>query len=150
MKTFQSSLCVVRGRLRCRVFGNRGAFKARLILSVITGLFADAVEQRVNAQALPLEIRQQSTTHNLQSYRGVPISRIVRDPPGSYGRAPDPNEPIQSPSAPTPNQFQNYISFGAAAVPGTTTNLNTNLTYTANADGIDLPRGRDDSGTLRI
>jgi hypothetical protein len=90
----------------------------------------------------PLEIRQDSTPYNLQSTNGVPISSTIGSPPGSDGRVPSSQPAGMTQLPPTPNQFQGMISFGALATPGVdrTNNLNSSLSYAANAKNLDLPR----------
>jgi hypothetical protein len=93
----------------------------------------------------PFELRQDLTAYNLQSTGGVPISSTPGDPPGSNGRAPTPEQQradglTELPA--TPRQFQGRITFGALVVPRSG-NLNSNLSYVANAGAanLDLPRG---------
>lgn len=69
--------------------------------------------------SLPLEIRQSDTSFNFQSQRGVPISMVANDPPGSDGRMTTINE-SGSFVLPTAKQFQSFISFGS--IPGLTSN----------------------------
>ncbi|MDZ8119881.1 hypothetical protein P9H32_14725 [Pontiella sp. NLcol2] len=59
------------------------------------------------AQVLPLQIVQDSTTYNLQSTNGVPLSHVVGSPPGSDGRAPE------VPPA-TGKQYSSLLSLGGA------------------------------------
>src|SRR5690349_9939805 len=117
---------------------------AALYLGVAFGLIA-------RSSAATLEIRQNDTLYNLQSYHGVPLSTISGNPPGSDGRAPNPNtDPIQAAitvNAPTLNQFQSFISYGAVAAPQTPENLNESLSYSSNAVSLGLPAGRNPDGS---
>ncbi len=63
----------------------------------------------VAAQQGPIEIRQDRTTVNLQSYQGVPLSSTVGNPPGSDGSAPSGG------AAPTPGQYQGWQHYGASS-----------------------------------
>lgn len=71
-----------------------------------------AAQRAVAAVILPIEFKQLNTTYNLQSQRGVPISKVSGTPPGSDGRLPDGNE-SGSLLRPTTNQFQGFTTFGA-------------------------------------
>ena len=64
------------------------------------------------AQTLPYEYRDTLNTPNLQSLRGVPISRTAGTPPGSDGRGPTSNESTGIWVPPTPGQFQGLILLG--------------------------------------
>ena len=80
---------------------------------------------------------------NWQSRAGVPLSPTNGVPPGSDGRAPTLSQQIAnglSTAPPTSNQFQGFVAFGAIPVQ-TTTNLNTNATFAANAQSLNWPRG---------
>src|SRR4051812_23383925 len=79
------------------------------------------------------EIDQNRTPYNLQSARGVPISRVAGTPPGSDGRAPDPATEVAPHNTPTPNQFQGYFPFGGVAAPLTPLALNPAISYSSNA-----------------
>jgi len=68
-----------------------------------------------SAQAL-IQFSQPSTTWNYQSQRGVPISTITNNPPGSDGRMPTTVEGDTSNPMTTTNQFRGFIAFGG--VPG--------------------------------
>ena len=63
---------------------------------------------------LPLEVRQNLTTYNLQSRRGVPISAVTNNPPGSDGRMPTGLNGSGSYNVPTTNQYRSFIAFGGA------------------------------------
>ncbi|MBL9137535.1 MAG: hypothetical protein JNK85_16805 [Verrucomicrobiales bacterium] len=85
----------------------------------LIGLASVAPIARAQSLTLPLEIRQPNTIWNLQSVRGVPISSVVNQPPGSDGRMTNRNE-SGSALLPTTNQFRGFVSFGG--VPGLTSN----------------------------
>src|SRR5262249_43185899 len=89
-------------------------------------------------QALPIEWRPTAPVYNYQSQRGVPISSVVGDPPGSDGRAPSP----ASGSIGTSNQWQHLLSFAAGVGSGANASrLDPSQSYAANANNLNLPRG---------
>ena len=99
------------------------------------------------AQSLPLEIRQDATRYNLASTNGMPISITRGTPPGSDGRGPTLAQQQSAGLTTVPatiNQFQSFVTFGALAVPPVArrTSLNSNISYFANAENLDLPRGK--------
>lgn len=68
------------------------------------------------ATVLPLEFRQNDTTFNLSSRRGVPISRTAGNPAGSDGRQPLATENESGSNLPaTGAQFQSVVSFGGVS-----------------------------------
>jgi len=99
------------------------------------------------AQTPPLQIAQQAMLVdtnfqlgvNWQSYSGVPISNVATN--GSDGRYNFTNGPSTLPQ--TSNQFQSWVGFGAVPVQ-TTVNLNTNLSFFANATALNWPRSTTD------
>ncbi len=72
---------------------------------------------------------------NYRSYRGVPLSNIAGDPPGSDGR-------VAQGLTPSQNQFSGLLSFGAVARPGvgSRSSLLTTINYARNAINLDLIR----------
>ncbi|MCX6902649.1 MAG: hypothetical protein NTW03_04065, partial [Verrucomicrobia bacterium] len=64
------------------------------------------------ALQLPLQFSQDTMLYNLQSLRGVPISSVVSNPPGSDGRMPVGLNGSGTGNLTTPNQFQGYTAFG--------------------------------------
>lgn len=74
-----------------------------------------AVKLAAQPLSVPLELRLDSSTPNLQSLLGVPISAEVGNPPGSDGRMSTEND-SGSALLPTAGQFQGLMSYGA--VPG--------------------------------
>ena len=85
-----------------------------LLLLFGSGLLVTAAEFK-----LPLEIRQNLTTDNLQSPRGVPLSPTNGVPPASDGRAPTQATQIAEGltiNPPTASQFQGLLSYGG--IPG--------------------------------
>src|SRR6267154_369097 len=94
----------------------RPLFRSPLTVALLMGAGATLLAQPI---PLPLEFRQTDTLFNLQSQRGVPISTVTNDPPGSDGRMPTDND-SGSVLLPTTNQFQGFISFGG--VSGLTSN----------------------------
>src|ERR1044071_5911680 len=102
---------------------------------------------QASGQVLPLETRQDAPRYNLGSTNGMPISSPVGLPPGSDGRGPTVSQQQADGLTTVPattNQFQSFIDFGALAAPaiGQRTSLNTNLSYVANAENLDLPRAK--------
>ena len=96
-------------------------------------------------QVLPLELPQTSIHYNYQSVRGVPISSVTNDPPGSDGRAPSPASGFIN----TTNQFQSLMGFGGLVGSGSNASrLNPALNYAANAANLDLPRGNVGNGQV--
>ena len=89
----------------------------------------------------PLEIKQDQTLYNYQSLRGVPI------PTGMVGSdsrlIPYPNNTGPSENPATTNQFSGLISYGGVAAPGNASGLVSGMSYTANAQNIELPRGEN-------
>ncbi|MGA0408075.1 MAG: hypothetical protein ACO3PR_08275, partial [Limisphaerales bacterium] len=89
----------------------------------------------------PLEIKQDQTLYNYQSLRGVPI------PTGMVGSdsrlIPYPNNTGSSENPATINQFSGLISYGGVAAPGNASGLVSGMSYTANAQNIELPRGEN-------
>ena len=89
----------------------------------------------------PLEIKQDQTLYNYQSLRGVPI------PTGMVGSdsrlIPYPNNIGPSENPATTNQFSGLISYGGVAAPGNASGLVSGMSYTANAQNIELPRGEN-------
>ena len=89
----------------------------------------------------PLEIKQDQTLYNYQSLRGVPI------PAGMVGSdsrlIPYPNNTGSSENPATINQFSGLISYGGVAAPGNASGLVSGMSYTANAQNIELPRGEN-------
>ena len=80
---------------------------------------------------------------NLQSLRGVPLSTTAGTPIGSDGRAP--TVAAQSAQqlttvAPTPLQFQGFVTFAGLPV-AASSNLDTNLSFIANAQNLNWPVG---------
>jgi len=90
----------------------RSSLSVALLLVVPAALSAQPL-------SVPLEFRQSATLFNFQAQRGVPISTVTNDPPGSDGRMPTVND-SGSVLLPTTNQFVGYVSFGA--IPGLTSN----------------------------
>ena len=82
------------------------------------------------AESLPLELRQNSTPHNYQSLRGVPISATPGSPVGSDGRMPTGLNGSGSYTTPTIGQFQGFGPFSGGASA-------TNKTLLKNAGGLD-------------
>jgi hypothetical protein len=82
---------------------------------------------------------------NWQSYRGVPISSVTNSPRGSDGRAPTSDQVQAYPPSlrgawpPTTNQFSGFMSLAAVPV-GNYINLNSNLSFAANATNLNWPR----------
>lgn len=107
---------------------------------------------KASAQTQPLQMQQQDMLVNSdfplginwQSYAGVPLSSTKGVPPGSDGRAPTVS--MQSTNGgvttapPTTNQFQGFVCFGAIPTQ-TTTNLNVNSNFAANAQLLNWPHG---------
>src|SRR5436853_3782935 len=88
---------------------DRGRTGLVLLASVAVWL-----ETARGATSIPLEFRQPLTPYNLQSVRGVPISGVAQNPPGSDGRQPAGSDNQSGSSLPaTPNQFGGFIGFGA-------------------------------------
>jgi len=99
------------------------------------------------AQTLPLEIRQDATHYNLLSTNGMPISTTRGTPLGSDGRGPTVAQQQAAGLTTLPataDQFQTFVTFGSVAIPSPALrpNLNVNLSYAANAENLDLPRGK--------
>lgn len=97
-----------------------------------------------SAQTLPLEIRQDATRYNLASPNGMPISITRGTPPGSDGRGPTLAQQQAAGLTTVPatsNQFRSFITFGATANPAAT-GLNPAQSYIANAENLNLPRGK--------
>ena len=67
------------------------------------------------AQALPWEFAEPRSTPNYQSFRGVPISKVVGAPPGSDGRVPNSNESTGIYVAPTTNQFRTLSAMAGSS-----------------------------------
>ena len=78
-------------------------------LSLLASLGASA------ATLLPLEFRQTLTPYNLEAQRGVPISSVTNNPPGSDGRVPSGQNESGTYNLVTTNQFKGVITFGAVA-----------------------------------
>ena len=91
-------------------------FRSSLSVALLLGVPAALSAQPLS---VPLEFRQSATLFNFQAQRGVPISTVTNDPPGSDGRMPTVND-SGSVLLPTTNQFVGYVSFGA--IPGLTSN----------------------------
>ena len=115
----------------------RGAL--RLAFAILLAAWA---APEAAAQALPLEIRQNSIRHNLSSTNGLPLSIVRGTPPGSDGRAPtlaqQQAEGLTEVPA-TSNQFSGLTVFGAVLQPASS-NLNPALSFAANAENLNLPR----------
>lgn len=122
------------GRSHRREFwGLRFAFAVLLI-----GWAAPAIM----AQALPLEIRQDSVRINLSSTNGLPISSVRGTPPGSDGRAPTLAQQQAAGLTEVPatvDQFSGLVVFGALVNPASS-NFNPGLSFAANAENLNLPR----------
>ncbi|MCC7374468.1 MAG: hypothetical protein IT581_07415 [Verrucomicrobiales bacterium] len=96
----------------------------------------------VVAQALPLEIRQDSIHYNLSSTNGLPISSSRGVPPGSDGRGPTlaRQQAANLTEVPaTTNQFRGFVSFGGVVRPAAA-NLGPSGNLAANAERLNLPR----------
>src|SRR5262245_35556827 len=89
-----------------------------LSLALLIGSAATLLSQ--STVILPVEFRQSATRFNFQSQRGVPISTVTNEPPGSDGRMSVTNESAGSSLLPTAFQFSGYVAFGA--IPGLTSN----------------------------
>ena len=116
-----------------------------MILTVVPLLLGVCLATSVRAQGIiqPLEIRQDSTSYNLQSKRGVPLSETEGDPLGSDGRVPSQVQQIADGltiNPPTLKQFQGFDPFGTVAAPRTPANLVSGRSLAANAVNIQLPR----------
>ena len=123
---------------------------------VLVGIAACSAFWTAHAQTLPFEYRESASTPNLQSVRGVPISRTVGVPPGSDGRGPAGNESTGIPVPATPGQFQGLLVVGGT--PGLTsarwTAVKAAGVMSANtapygldvAKAMRLPRGDDQTG----
>ena len=85
---------------------------------VLVGIATCSAFWSAHAQTLPFEYRDSAGTPNLQSVRGVPISRTVGVPPGSDGRGPAGNESTGIPVPATPGQFRGLLVVGGT--PGLT------------------------------
>jgi hypothetical protein len=110
-------------------------------------LFLTVLPVALAAQTLPLEIRQEATRYNLGSTNGMPISVTRGTPPGSDGRGPTVAQQQAAGLTTVPatsNQFQNFVTFGALAEAAVAkrTSLNSNVSYIANAENVDLPRAK--------
>ena len=119
--------------------------KNLMILTVVPLLLGVCLATSVRAQGIiqPLEIRQDSTSYNLQSKRGVPLSETEGDPLGSDGRVPSQVQQIADGltiNPPTLKQFQGFDPFGTVAAPRTPANLVSGRSLAANAVNIQLPR----------
>src|SRR5688572_8565194 len=109
----------------------RRLFPLAILVSACVGLASSSLAQTF------VEVRQDSTMYNLQSTNGMPISDTVGVPPGSDGRAPGANPgPLG-----TAKQFQGKLIFGGLVAPRSS-GLNAGQSYAANADNLDLPRGK--------
>jgi hypothetical protein len=116
---------------------------------------------KVSAQTQPLQLDQQDMLFNTffqlginwQSYAGVPLSSTKGVPPGSDGRAPTVS--MQSTNGgvttapPTTNQFHGFVCFGAIPTQ-TTTNLNGNANFAANAQLLNWPRGEANGTVIAV
>lgn len=103
-----------------------------------------ALAGTVKAQTLPLEIRQDSTRYNLSSTNGLPLSSTRGTPPGSDGRGPTSAQQQAAGLTLAPatiHQFQGLLPWAASVHP-TSTNLNSNLSLSANAENLGLPRAK--------
>src|SRR5436309_1500883 len=115
--------------------------------SPVWSVLWSALAVAASAQTLPLEMRQYATRYNLGSTNGLPISTTRGVPPGSDGRGPTVAQQQAAGLTTVPatsNQFRSFVPFGALAVPPVArrSNLNSNLSYIANAEILDLPRGK--------
>ena len=119
--------------------------KNLIIRSAVPFLLGVCLGASARAQGViqPLEIRQDSTSYNLQSQRGVPLSETAGDPVGSDGRAPSQSQQIAdglTVNPPTLRQFQGFDPIGTVAAPRTPANLVSGRSLSANAGNIQLPR----------
>jgi hypothetical protein len=118
------------------------------------------VGARVLSQTLPYERREELATPNLQSTRGVPISRVVGTPPGSDGRVSFSNESTGIYVNPTTGQFRSLSLLGgtvglrrsawqtlrnSAILNAGTTNVTA-----AVAEQMGVPVGKDGSGAVVV
>jgi hypothetical protein len=102
----------------------------------------------------PFEQRSDEVNFNFQSTGGVPISSTSGTPPGSNGRGPTPAQQEQDGLTAIPAtswQFQGRVTFGALVAPRNQ-NLNSNISYVANAtaSNLDLPRGESGGQILLV
>src|SRR5258708_16922056 len=88
---------------------------------------------------------------NWQSRAGVPLSSTANLPPGSDGRAPTPQQQSTNGGVTTllasSNQFQSLVGFATVPVQSTS-NLNGNTNFAANALALNWPRLTDASGNI--
>src|SRR6266536_496109 len=127
----------------------------RCLRSLLFNLLLIILPIAAAAQTLPLEIRQDATRYNLGSTNGMPISSTPGTPPGSDGRGPTVAQQQAAGLTTVPattNQLRSFIDFGALAVPPVDRriNLNAGLSYTANAENLDLPRAKVNNQILVI
>ncbi len=107
------------------------------------------------AQTLPLELRQDATRYNLASTNGMPISSTRGTPPGSDGRGPTVAQQQSAGLTTVPatsNQFQSFVTFGALGVTPAArrASLKPELSYVANAEILDVPRGKVDGAIVAV
>ena len=118
---------------------------AWLLLAVL--LLPAAAQQQLDQSAV---LYSNSTNYqrgvNYRSERGVPLSRVVGTPPGSDGRA------LTLPSAPTPNQFRGFVSYGAIVRPKnialTATAIGTRTNLSQLAADLEMPRSTNNVGGI--
>lgn len=136
-------------RLLCPSAGSVRATASKFGLTIfLTALFLAGQTGSFGAVATPLEFRQQGTTYNLLSQRGVPISTSANNA-GSDGRLPTSNESFGSANPATTNQFRGFVSFGAIGAPtntlvlsnSITLNSGTNTNFQTASAAMQLPAG---------
>lgn len=140
----------------CRAIRAKRLLLRWSLLSVLMVGFA--LQVRAQSIALPLQIRQLETTYNLQSQRGVPISNVISNPPGSDGRMSLTNESTGLIQSPQSGQFKGLLSMGA--VPGLTQsrwktltnsaslNAGTSNLFSALATDMKRPLAQDANGNV--
>jgi hypothetical protein len=107
------------------------------LYALTTGLLLHAADREILTP--PLEIKQNQTPYNLQSFRGVPVPNGIA---GSDGRLVlYPNNVGASANPASSGQFSSLVSFGALAIPNSTGSLNPTRNYAQNAANIGLPSG---------
>jgi len=118
------------------------------IAALWVGTFFNLYGAEQESLTPPLEIKQDNTSYNLQSIRGVPIPAGVA---GSDGRLTNyPNNIGASQNPASDHQFHGFIAYGGLAIPNkdSRSNLVTSLNYAKNATNLDLPRGDNGVSSL--
>src|SRR5665213_1048529 len=126
----------------------------RILLAMAVLLGLPWLVTPARAQTLPLQLDQTALLVNTnyafglnwQSGNGVPLSTTVGNPPGSDGLAPTVSQQAANGLTtlqPTTNQFVGFVGASYVPVQGTT-NLDTHISFAANANNLKWPRGTSD------